>query len=390
MAWNEPGGGRDRDPWGNRGRGSGGGPPDLDQVWRKIQAWFKGLFGGKGGAPQQPSGGTGGGRTIAAGAVLALVAGIYLAWDCFYAVKAGEQGVVLRLGAYVATLDPGLNLRWPRPIERVEVIHIEQIKSRSHKDSMLTQDENIVDVDVAVQYRIKSVKDYVFNVVDPDNTLGQAMESAVRSVVGENKMDFVLTEGRAAVSVQIQDMMQEILDRYKTGLVITLANMQEAKAPEEVKSAFDDAIKAREDQQRLINEAEAYRNGIIPRARGNAARQVEDAKAYKARMIGQALGDSSRFSQLLSAYEQAPEITRERLYLETVESVLAASPKVLLDSTGGNNLVYLPLEQLFGRKHEVAAPVAPPADRPHTQSASPAATGSELSARRDGREREAR
>ncbi|MFH0342531.1 MAG: FtsH protease activity modulator HflK [Chromatiales bacterium] len=352
MAWNEPGGGKDRDPWGNRGRQ--GGPPDLDEVIRKLQAKLKGLFGGAtGGGGGGPARGAPGRGTWAG---IALILVIVIGWNMTYVVKQQEQGIVFRFGAYAATLDPGLNVRWPRPIERVELVNVEQTRSIAHHASILTKDENIVDVEFTVFYRVKDVKDYSFNVLAPDRTVEQATESMIRAVIGKNNMDFVLTEGRGEVTNQIQVDIQSLLDIYQAGILITSVNMQAAKPPEEVKSAFDDAIKAREDEQRQINEAETYRNDIIPKARGSAARVLADSHAYKARVIAEAEGDASRFVQLLVEYEKAPQITRERLYLDAMESVLSNAPKVLLDTEGGNNLVYLPLDKLFEHRERLDSP----------------------------------
>ncbi len=345
MAWNEPGGRRDKDPWG--GRGNGGGPPDLDEAFRRLQARLKSLFGERG--PISGGGGGGGGGGSRGAWIAALL--VFLAFAVFesvYVIEAAQRAVVMRFGAYVTTLNPGLNFRWPPPIERVEKINIDQIRSVDHKGAMYTKDENIVDVDLNVQYRVKSVQDFVFNVVGPDATLEQVTESSVRRVVGENKMDFIVTEGRSQVAADIRKAIQKLVDEYQAGLEVTSVNMQPAKPPEEVKSAFDDAIKAREDEQRFINQAKAYVSEILPRAEGQAARIRADAEAYRSRVIAQSQGEASRFTQILAEYEKAPEVTRERLYLETVEAVLAGSPKVLLDVEGGNNLVYLPLDKLFG------------------------------------------
>ena len=340
MAWNEPGGHRGKDPWGDRDRE--GGPPDLDEVAQKVSDKLGRFFGGRGG----------GEGSAGVWLVGLLVLAAYLVWDMCYIIQPPERGVVLRFGKYAATLEPGLTLRLPRPIEFVEVANVDQIRSVNHKASMLTQDENIVDIELAVQYKIKEVKDYIFNVLAPDMTLEQATESAIRRVIGKNKMDFILTEGRAEVAAGIKDVIQDTLDEYQAGFQITSVNMQPAKPPEEVKSAFDDAIKAREDQQRLINEAEAYTNDIIPKARGAAARLIEEANAYKARVVAQSQGESNRFSQLLTEYEKAPAVTRQRLYLDAMESVLANSSKVLLDTKGGNNLVYLPIDKLMEQRRE--------------------------------------
>jgi len=359
MAWNEPGGRRDKDPWGGRGNGSG--PPDLDEVFRKLQAKIKGLFGERG--PNSGGGGGGGGGGSPALCIVALVALVAFAvYESVYVIEAAERAVVTRFGAYVTTLNPGLNFRWPPPIERVEKVNIDQIRSVGHKSAMYTQDENIVDVELNVQYRVKSVEDFAFNVVGPDATLEQVTESSVRGVIGENKMDFIVTEGRAQIVADIRTAIQELLDQYQSGLDVTSVNMQPAKPPEEVKSAFDDAIKAREDEQRFISEAKAYVSLVVPKVEGQAARIRADAEGYRSRVIAHSEGEASRFTQILAEYEKAPEVTRERLYLETVESVLSNSPKVLLDVQGGNNLIYLPLDKLFAHApgSQEAAAAAPP------------------------------
>ena len=354
MAWNEPGGGKDRDPWGNRGRQ--GGPPDLDEVIRKLQAKLKALFGGASGGGGGPGGPARGAPARGTWAGIALILVILTAWNMVYQVNAQEQGIVFRFGAYAASLDAGLSVRWPRPIERVELVNVEQTRSIAHHASILTRDENIIDVEFTVFYRVKDVKDYAFNVIGPDRTVEQATESTIRAVIGKNDMDFVLTAGRGEIANQIQVEIQSLLDTYQAGMIVTSVNMQAAKPPEEVKSAFDDAIKAREDEQRQINEAETYRNEIIPKARGAAARVLADADAYKAQVIAQAEGDASRFVQLLVEYEKAPQVTRERLYLDAMESVFSNTPKVLMDTEGSNNLVYLPLDKLFEHRANVNPP----------------------------------
>jgi modulator of FtsH protease HflK len=363
MVWNEPGGGRGKDPWEGRG---GGEPPDLDEVARKMKERFRGLFGG----------GQGNGGRFGLGILIALILLALLIWEITYIIQPPERGVVLRFGAHVATLEPGLNFRLPRPIESVEVINVDQIRSFEHRGTMLTQDENIVDVELAVQYRIKDAQDYTFNVFRPDAALAQTHESATRTIIGKSKLDFVLTEGRAQISSEVKELTQQILDLYSAGVLITSVNMQPAKPPDEVKGAFDDAIKAREDEQRLINEAEAYQNEVTPRARGAAARITEDSHAYRSRVIVQAQGEANRFQQLLVEYEKAPEVMRRRLYLETMEAVLSSTPKVLVDAKGGNNLLYLPIDKLIERKEkEVEVPLtttlpSPPEAAPETASSS--------------------
>ena len=268
-------------------------------------------------------------------------------FDMTYLVDQQQRGVVLRFGKYVTTLDPGLNIRLPRPIEKVTKVNVGQVRSITHKASMLTQDENIVDVEVAVQWRIGTATDFLFNVFDPFPTLRQVTESAVREVIGKSELDFVLTEGRSEIAQKIQILIQDVLDDYESGIYISSVEMQPAKPPEEVKAAFDDDIKAREDEQRLVNEAEAYRNDIIPKARGAAARLREESNGYKARVIAKAEGEASRFEQLLIEYQRAPKVTRERLYLDAIESVFSNTNKVLIDNDNGNSLMYLPIDRLI-------------------------------------------
>ena len=342
MAWNEPPDNRGQDPWGNRGRGEG--PPDLDDIVRKMQEGIGGIFGGKpSGTKKERKGGFPFSWMIA---VIVLV--LLLLVDITYLIDQQERGVVLRFGRYEKTLQPGLNFVFPSLIDKVVTVNVGQVRSITHKASMLTQDENIVDVEVAVQWRINDPADFIFNVRDPALTLRQVTESAVRAIIGQSQLDYVLTEGRSEIAQQQQELMQKILvDDYRSGILIVTVEMQPAKPPEDVKAAFDDAIKAREDEQRLVNEAEAYRNDILPRARGAAARVREEANAYKASVIAKSEGDAARFDQLLTEYERAPAITRKRLYLESIESVLSGTNKVLLDAEGGNSLMYLPLDKLM-------------------------------------------
>jgi membrane protease subunit HflK len=341
MGWNEPPGGRNggRDPWGNRGGDSG--PPDLDELLRRMQRGFGGLFGGGG----SPVGGRGLPPVYWIGGLLLLLS--VLVFDITHVIDQQERGIVLRFGRYVSTLQPGLNFVFPSLIDQVIRVNVGQVRSITHKATMLTQDENIVDVEVAVQWRISDPADFVFNVLDPPETLAQVTESAVRRIIGKSKLDFVLTEGRSEIAQAQQQLMQTVLADYRTGIQVVTVDMQPAKPPEQVKEAFDDAIKAREDEQRLVNEAEAYRNEIIPRARGSAARLREEANAYKATVIARAEGEAARFEQLLAEYERAPAVTKERLYLDAMQYVLANTGKVLLDAPGGNNLVYLPLDRLL-------------------------------------------
>ncbi|MCY4364490.1 MAG: FtsH protease activity modulator HflK [Gammaproteobacteria bacterium] len=341
MAWNEPPDNKGQDPWGNRGRGEG--PPDLDDIVRKMQEGFGGLFGGKPSKQKKERKGF-----PFSWMIVVIVLVLLLLVDITYLIDQQERGVVLRFGRYDQTLQPGLNFVMPSLIDRVVTVNVGQVRSITHKASMLTQDENIVDVEVAVQWRIVDPADFIFNVKDPALTLRQVTESAVRAIIGQSELDYVLTEGRSEIAQQQQELMQKILiDDYKSGILIVTVEMQPAKPPEDVKAAFDDAIKAREDEQRLVNEAEAYRNDILPRARGAAARVREEANGYKASVIAKSEGDAARFNQLLAEYERAPEITRKRLYLESIESVMSGTNKVLLDAEGGNSLMYLPLDKLI-------------------------------------------
>lgn len=356
MAWNEPGG-NNRDPWGGDGRDQG--PPDLDEIVRKLSGKFGGLFGGK-----RPGSGGGGSRpgSAAIWVIAAVVVAAVLLFNAFYIVEEGERGVVLRFGEYSRTTDPGLNLLVPF-IERVQIVDVEQrrfeeigfrsggprggIRPIPKEALMLTQDENIVDVRLGVQYQIKDSVAYLFNVQDPDLTLREVVESAARETVGKSTLDFVLTEGRAEVAANTKTLSQDILDQYGTGLILTNVNLVDAQPPEEVQDAFEDAIKSREDQQRLEREAEAYSNEIIPKARGQAARRLEEAEAYKEQVIAQAEGEASRFEQLLAEYLKAPEVTRERLYIDALQEVLSSTSKVMVDLKGGSSLFLLPLDKLM-------------------------------------------
>jgi membrane protease subunit HflK len=344
MGWNEPSGdNKDKDPWGRGNKGNGDRPPDLDEIVKKLQEGLGGIFG------RRPSGSSRGGNDnlpFALVGVLLLVLA-WLLYDVTYTIDQQERGVVLRFGNFHKTMQPGLNFAMPRFIDRVERLNVDQVRSFEHNASMLTQDENIVDVVVAVQWRIAEPTDYLFNVAQADVNLSQVAESAVRSVIGKSTLDFVLTEGRSDVAQAQEALLQQILTDYKAGILVVDLNMQIAKPPEAVKDAFDDAIKAGQDEQRLVNEAEAYRNEILPQARGQAARIREQSNGYKARVIAESEGDAARFEQLLTEYERAPAVTRERLYLDTMESVLSSTSKILIDADGNNSMMYLPIDKLL-------------------------------------------
>ncbi len=342
MPWNEPG--KDKDPWGQRQNDA---PPDLDEVFNNLKKKLNGILGGRRGSSGRGSGGSDdytGMVLIGLGAVVVvwLLSGIYI-------VDEGKRGVETRFGASTKVTMPGPHWRLPWPIEAVEQIDVEGVRTTTHNSQMLTEDENIVALSLAVQYNIKSAQEYAFEVRDPDVTLKQAAETSIREVVGRNTMDFIITEGRAEIASDTKRIMQEILDSYETGLNVLQVNLNEAQPPEEVQDAFDDAIKAREDEQRIINEANAYRNDIVPKARGDAQSLLEEAEAYRTQVIKSAQGETERFNQLLAQYKLAPEVTRERLYIETLEEVMLNNPKVVIDVQSGGNLTYLPLDRMIGQ-----------------------------------------
>jgi membrane protease subunit HflK len=350
MAWNDPG--RNRNPWGNR---PDKGAADIDEALRNLQRKLSQIFGGNGGGDGNGrDDGRGGGGGSSAGmrgfgfsTVALVLLGIW-ALTGFYVVDAAERGVVTRFGDYVSSSTPGLRWHIPWPIESRQVINVQSVESFSDQTRMLTSDENLVDINIAVQYRRADPVAYAFNVRDPDMTLGEVSESAIREIVGRSQLEFVLEQGRQEITAKTKDLVQRTLDAYKTGIEVTTVNLQGVNVPEQVQTAQRDAIKAREDRERLALEAQAYANDILPKAKGSAARQSEDASAYKARITADAEGEAQRFAQLLQAYERAPAVTRQRLYYETMEDVLGNTNKVIVDSKagGGGNLIYLPLDKL--------------------------------------------
>jgi membrane protease subunit HflK len=340
MAWNEPGNGKN--PW---DQGGNEGPPDLDKIVRDWQRRFNSLFGGKGGG-RKSSGGTGG----PGGWAIALIGVVVvLGWLAtgLYRVNADERGIVLRFGAFVASTPPGLRWHFPFPIEAVEKVAVTRVNTMRQQTRMLTADENIVVVDLVVQYQNADPKAYLFNVRDPDGTLGDISESVIREVIGKNTVDFVLLEGRAQIAVETEKLIQETADEYNLGITVTKVNLQDTNFPSQVEAAVQDAIKAREDKERLAFEAQTYSNDILPKARGEAVRRTQDAQAYKARVIADAEGEASRFEQLLTEYTKAPSVTRDRLYIEAIQEVYKNSNKVLLDAAGSGNMIYLPIDKLL-------------------------------------------
>jgi modulator of FtsH protease HflK len=384
MAQNDPG-------WGSR---NNDGPPDLDEMLRQFSRKLNSLFGKSGGGPQPPE--RSGGHTFPIFPVIGLVLLIWFATG-FYIVDQGSRGLVLRFGKYVETTMPGPRWHIPYPIESKTVVNLEQVRTlevgyRSGAEGasargkelreslMLTDDENIIDLQFAIQYNLKSANDFLFNNRFSEegannnfeaNAVRGAAETAIREVVGKSKMDFVLYEGRAEVAVHVKKLMQDILDRYKSGINIVTVTMQNAQPPEQVQAAFDDAVKAGQDLERQKNEGQAYANDVIPKARGTAARLLEESAGYKLRVINEAQGNASRFSQILAQYEKAPEVTRQRLYLDAQEQILSSVSKVVVDQKGNNSLLYLPLDKLLAGTGATSA--APAATSP-----APAATGPEV------------
>jgi membrane protease subunit HflK len=350
MAWNEPGSnGKDQDPWGGNRRPNGQdqGPPDLDEALGKLIEKFNGLFGGSGNKGTSGSDGSGAsapnGKIILFGAAVVLV---LWAGMGFYTVDQQERSVVLRLGKYSETVQPGL--QWNPPlIDNVTKVNVTAVRDVDLRALMLTEDENIVQVGLSVQYIVSNPKDLLFEVRDPEGTLLQATESALRHVVGGSEMHSVLTEGRALLALDIESRLQNYLNGYQTGLEVIKVNIENTSAPSQVQDAFDDVIKAREDEQRVKNEAQAYANGIVPEARGRAQRVNEEALAYREQVVARAEGEATRFTKLLTEYQKAPEVTRERLYIVAMEDVLSNASKVMVDVKGGNNMMVLPLDQIM-------------------------------------------
>jgi len=353
--------------WGKRGDNQG--PPDLDELMRNFNRKIGAMFGRKGGGSGGPAGG---GPSMAqfgggVGVLIGLVVAVWFA-SGFYIVDASQRGIVLRFGKFVEETHPGPRWHLPYPIETAEVVNVSQVrtveigyrnsvKSKVPKESlMLTDDENIIDIQFAVQYVLKDPRDYLFNNRYPDDSVLQAAETAIREIVGRSTMDFVLQEGRAQITVRAQKLMQEILDRYKTGISVSKVTMQNAQPPEQVQASFDDAVKSGQDRERQKNEGQAYANDVIPKARGTASRLQQEAEGYKQRVIERAEGDASRFRQIVTEYNKAPGVTRDRLYLDAVQEIMTNTSKILVDQKSGNNLLYLPLDKII----QMTAPTTPP------------------------------
>jgi len=352
----------DNNPWGKKpaGGGSNQTPPDLDEVMKRLQERFGGLFGGSGG-------GNNAAPNLSGGAFMAIFAVAFLLWGAsgIYTVAADEEAVVLQFGKHVDTKGPGLRWHFPYPIETVEKLPVTTVqrlaigvrdlgdgrrRQRSHESLMLTQDENIVDISFMVQYKIKAVDEYMFNIDAPEKTVRDAAESAIREIIGRTMIDDVLTTKKAEVEIETQELIQSILDGYKSGISVTSVNLQDVKPPTAVEHEFKDVQSAKEDKERAKNEAQAYANDIIPKARGEAKKMVLDAEAYEKEAVDRAQGEANRFNSVLDAYRLAPDVTRKRMYLETMEEVLAKADKVIIDSkVAGSVLPYLPLDRMSGK-----------------------------------------
>jgi modulator of FtsH protease HflK len=386
--------------WGKRGGGGGNeGPPDLDEMWRSFNQKLAGLFGRR--RPQDP-GGPAGGRNLG-GSIGLMIAVVLIAWlaSGFYIVVEGQRGIVLTFGKFSEVTNSGLRWRFPYPIQSHEIVDLTGVRTvevgyrnnvKTHvlrESLMLTDDENIIDIQFAVQYILKDPMDYLFNNRRPEDSVLQAAETAFREVVGKSKMDFALYEGREQIAVSAHKLMQEILDRYKTGITISKVNVQNAQPPEQVQAAFDDAVRAKQDLERQKNEGQAYYNDVVPKARGTASRLTEEANGYRQRVVANAEGEAARFRQVLAEYAKAPAVTRERIYLETMQQVFSSTNKIVVDAKGSGNLLYLPLEKLM--KMPAAGAAEGGADRPSaTEPPAPPDTGARSRDALRNREREGR
>ncbi|KRB84482.1 FtsH protease activity modulator HflK [Noviherbaspirillum sp. Root189] len=378
------------------------GPPDLDQLWREFNQRLNRLFGNRGGGR-----GDGGfnpdmkGAGIGFGLIAAIVAFLWLV-SGFFIVQEGQTAVVMTFGKYSHMTPAGFNWRWPTPIQSHEIVNVSQVRTvevgyrssvrnKQAKESlMLTDDENIIDIQFAVQYKLKSAADWVFNNRDQEEMVRHVAETAIREIVGRSKMDFVLYEGREKVAFDVSQVMQQITDRYNAGVQITNVTMQGVQPPEQVQAAFDDAVKAGQDRERQKNEGQAYANDVIPRARGAASRLLQEAEAYRSRVVANAQGDSERFRQVLGEYQKAPAVTRDRLYIETMQQIFTNTTKVMVDSRTGNNLLYLPLDKLISQSATDAGLPKPGAPAVGQQSSGTSAATEPLQSMETQRQRESR
>lgn len=365
MAWNEPGN-NDKDPWKNKG-GKNQGPPDLDELLNDLGKKVSGIFGGKGGGKSSGGSAPSGKSFSSIGISLVLIIAVVVyAFSGFYTIKEAEKGIVLRFGQFSGTVDPGINWKWTF-IDRIIPIDMQSTREMQASGFMLTKDENVVQVEMQIQYRVVNARNYVFSVTNADESLNQSLDSALRYVVGHAKMDNILTSGREKIRQAAWEELEKIIEPYNLGLLIVDVNFKDARPPNEVKDAFDDAISAQEDEVRFLREAEAYARGIEPRARGRVKRMEQEALAYKGRIVLDAEGEVARFEKILPEYQAAPEVTRQRLYIATMEKVYSNTSKVMVDVDGGNNMMYLPLDKIM--QHQSAAPSVSPQSysQPKTQ-----------------------
>jgi membrane protease subunit HflK len=341
MAWNEPGN-NEKDPWKNKGDKNQG-PPDLDELLNDLGKKVTGIFGGK-----TTKSGSGSGKSFSSIgiSILLIIASVVYAFSGFYTIKEAEQGIVLRFGEYSGTVEPGINWKWTF-IDRIIPVDMQSTRAMRSEGFMLTQDENVVRVEMQIQYRVVEARNYIFSVTDADDSLNQSLDSALRYVIGHAKMDDILTSGRESIRQSVWQELEKIIEPYSLGLIIVDVNFKDARPPNEVKDAFDDAIAAQEDEVRFLREAEAYARGIEPRARGRVKRMEQEALAYKSQIVLDAQGEVARFEKILPEYQAAPKVTRERLYIATMEKVYGNTSKVMVDVEGGNNMMYLPLDKII-------------------------------------------
>ena len=384
------------------------GPPDLDQLWRDFNQRLNRLFGNKGGGRGGDGGGMSGdarGAGIGAGVIALVIAFLWFV-SGFFIVQEGQTGVVLNFGKYSHSAPPGFNWRWPYPIQQHEIVNLLQVRTvevgyrnnvrnkMPRESLMLTDDENIIDIQFAVQYRLKDAAQWVFNIRDQEETVKQVAETAIREIVGKSKMDFVLYEGREKVAFDTSALMQKTLDNYKIGVLITNVTMQGVQPPEQVQASFDDAVKAGQDRERQKNEGQAYANDVVPKARGAASRLMQESEGYRARVVANAQGEASRFSKVLVEYQKAPGVTRDRMYLEAMQQIFTSTTKVMVDTKANNSMIYLPLDKLIAQTAAESAAAQMPAPVVNPTESVPSLESSRLNDRsrdsRSSREREAR
>lgn len=380
MPWKEPGKGS-KDPW-----NSGEQPPDLDEVFQNINRRLKTIFGGGGGRrnTETSSGGNGSGGILGI-IVVALL--LWAGWNSVHIIDQAERGVVLRFGKYNRTLDPGINVTFPSPIESLDTVNISNVRSVEDRGQMLTEDENLVELNFTIQYRVLAAQDFLFEVRDPELTLQSAAESALRESIGNNRMDTILAgAGREKVAQDTERVLQETLDLYSAGIQVTEFTLKDVNVPLQVRDAFSDVNKAREDRQRFIEEARVHANSVVPEARGQAARLLQEAEGYKQATIALAEGESMRFGLVLNEYQKAPQVTRKRLYLQTMENVFGRSSKVFLDAESSGNVLYLPLDKMSGMPDAAGRSNMPPLVAPQSGEGSDGSSSSSRTPRREGRQ----